>query len=336
MSLSLKRFVAALFLLLPLTAVATPAAPLTFAVIGDYGNNSPDEAAVAALVDSWNPDLILTVGDNNYEVGAAATIDDNIGQYYADYISPYTGSYGPGAATNQFWPSLGNHDWFSLACTGTTCTGPYFDYFTLPGNERYYDFVQGNVHFFAIDSDGNEPDGVDSASAQALWLQSALAAAPEPWKIVYFHHSPYSSSTRPDVAYMRWPFAAWGATAVLYGHEHFYERLKVDDIPYIVTGAGGRPLYNFGVIDPQSIVRYNDDHGALKVTATDTSLTFTYFNESGQQIDTLTVYLQPTAVKEHYIVPQDPLIPLFLLVGLAGIVTLLTVAVTRRPAGASS
>ena len=30
---------------------------------------------------------------------------------------------------------------------------------TLPGNERYYDFVQGPVHFFVIDSDQNEPDG---------------------------------------------------------------------------------------------------------------------------------------------------------------------------------
>src|SRR5262245_17274080 len=57
-----------------------------FAVIGDYGSAGPVEADVAALVKSWNPDFIVTVGDNNYTSGSAATIDANIGQYYHDYI----------------------------------------------------------------------------------------------------------------------------------------------------------------------------------------------------------------------------------------------------------
>src|SRR5829696_6914844 len=33
-----------------------------FAVIGDYGGGGTPEADVAALVHSWNPDLILTLG----------------------------------------------------------------------------------------------------------------------------------------------------------------------------------------------------------------------------------------------------------------------------------
>ena len=37
---------------------------------------------------------------------------------------------------------------------------PYFDYFTLPGNERYYDFTWGPVHLFALDDIDSEPDGV--------------------------------------------------------------------------------------------------------------------------------------------------------------------------------
>ncbi len=85
----------------------------------------------------------MTTGDNNYPDGAAATIDENIGQYYADFIYPYTGSYGTGAASNRFFPSLGNHDWY------TTGAMPYLDYFALPGNERYYRFTRGPVEFFA-------------------------------------------------------------------------------------------------------------------------------------------------------------------------------------------
>jgi tartrate-resistant acid phosphatase type 5 len=38
---------------------------------------------------------------------------------------------------------------------------------------------------------------------------------------------------------MQWPFAAWGATAVLAGHDHDYERLTVGGLPYFVNGLGG-------------------------------------------------------------------------------------------------
>src|SRR5262245_59291227 len=87
------------------------AATIRFAVIGDFGLAGQPEADVANLVKNWNPSFILTIGDNNYELGEASTIDANIGQYYHDYISPYTGSYGSGSASgNRFFPTLGNHD----------------------------------------------------------------------------------------------------------------------------------------------------------------------------------------------------------------------------------
>jgi hypothetical protein len=147
---------------------------IRFAAIGDYGKDGQAEANVANLVKSWNPDFIITTGDNNYPLGAAETIDQNIGQYYHEFISPYVGSYDAGAGSNRFFPSLGNHDWE----TGNTL--PYEDYFTLPGNERYYDFVWGPVHFFVLDSDSREPDGILSTSIQAAWLQTQLANSTSP------------------------------------------------------------------------------------------------------------------------------------------------------------
>lgn len=38
---------------------------------------------------------------------------------------------------------------------------------------------------------------------------------------------------------MRWPFKEWGATAVMSGHAHVYERLEVDNLTYFVNGIGG-------------------------------------------------------------------------------------------------
>ena len=250
-----------------------------FAVIGDYGMDGVAEADVAALVRSWQPDIIITVGDNNYPSGAADTIDANIGKYYHDYIFPYTGTYGSGADQNLFFPTLGNHEWY------TSGAQPYLDYFTLPGNERYFDFVRGPVHFFALDSDENEPDGVNAGSAQAAWLQQGLAASTSPWNIVYFHYPPYSSGTHGSTGWMRWPFAAWGADAVLAGHDHLYERLLVDGIPYFTDGAGGNGLYNFVTVLPQSQFRYNANYGAMLVTASETEMLFEFYNRVGNLID---------------------------------------------------
>src|SRR5687767_5793805 len=157
---------------------------VVFAVIGDYGLNGQNEARVADLVTSWDPDFVITTGDNNYFEGAAATIDENIGKHYCQFIGNYLGKPGQGSLTNRFWPSPGNHDWAS-----PHGLKPYTDYFTLPGNERYYDVAHGLVHLYALDSDLNEPDGATINSLQASWLEGNLAASTACFDLVYFHHA---------------------------------------------------------------------------------------------------------------------------------------------------
>jgi tartrate-resistant acid phosphatase type 5 len=262
------------------TSTPTPVPPTRFAVIGDYGAISAPERDVANLVKSWNPDFIVTVGDNNYPSGSASTIDRAIGQYFHDYIYPYHGEFGEGATENRFFPTLGNHDWL------TKDAQPYLDYFSLPNNERYYDFVWGPVHFFMLDSDSNEPDGVSSSSAQAEWTKAQMASSTSPWDLVVFHHAPYSSGLHGSTTWMRWPFQEWGASAVLSGHDHTYERLEENGIPYFVDGVGGGAIYNFTEVEAGSQVRYNSDYGAILVTADPKSLTFQFINRKGEQIDT--------------------------------------------------
>ncbi len=243
--------------------------------------------AVATLVNSWEPDLIITLGDNNYPHGSEDTIDQNIGQYFHRYIFPYKGEYGEGASVNRFFPSLGNHDWI------TSDAQAYLDYFTLPGNERYYDFVWGPVHFFALNSDSHEPDGIGRSSLQAQWLQARLAASDAPWQVVYFHHPPYSSAHHGSVDWMQWPFAEWGADAVLSGHDHTYERIMHGGIPFFVNGLGGASRYDFNDPISGSAVRYRAKHGAMKVTASDTALVFEFFAIDGTLIDSFTLAAAP-------------------------------------------
>jgi hypothetical protein len=225
-----------------------PSAPPAYvlAVVGDYGTGEPSEAAVAKLVKGWNPAAIVTTGDNVYPHGGAS-YDDAIGAYYADFIGSYKGRYGSGAMQNRFWPSPGNHDW-----AGNEALSGYRGFFTLPegpGGERYYDVAldpDGLAHLYVVDSDPHEPDGIGADSKQAAWLRGALAAnvTKACFHIVAFHHPPYTTQTGhgPALA-LRWPFKEWGADLVVNGHNHHYERLVVDGLPYVVTGTGGAALY---------------------------------------------------------------------------------------------
>jgi len=266
--------------LLPPTPEDTPIPlQLRFAVVGDYGSGKQAEADVAALIKSWEPEIIITTGDNNYPSGKWATIDQNIGQFFHEFIAPYKGSFGEGAQENRFFPTLGNHDW------NVPGAEPYLEYFTLPGNERYYDFIWGPVHFFALDSDSREPDGVGRSSKQATWLQSKLAASTSPWKIVYFHHAPYSSGTHGPVDWMQWPFAEWGADIVFSGHDHTYERIVRDGTLYFVTGLGGMSKYDFEIEIEGSQIRYNDDYGAMLVEADESMVLLKFINRQNVVVD---------------------------------------------------
>jgi hypothetical protein len=258
------------FLLLVFLANFVFAAPTRFALIGDYGSDDTYERMVANFViTNLQPEFIVTLGDNNY--GVATNYDETVGKYYSRYIGNYTGAYGAGSATNQFFPAIGNHDYFDA-----TGYASYTNYFTLPGNERYYDFRKGPVHFFILNSELSEPDGVLSGSTQGLWLSNRLAASRAPWKVVVTHYPPYSSSG--TYTYTRWPYGAWGADIVLSGHSHNYERIEQNQFPYIVNGAGGSSLHPMGTPVAGSQVRIDDKYGAMLAVVDDAQITFEFYS----------------------------------------------------------
>lgn len=259
-----------------------PSEPLTrFVLLGDFGFDNADELAVANLVDAWKPDFIVTLGDNSYPSSTPITIDETIGKYYASYISPYSGKYGPGSATPRFFACLGNHDWDSGSVKA------HEDYFTLPNNERYWDLQKGPFQIYCLDSDTREPDGTASTSVQGAWLKGRLAAATAPFRLVVAHHPPYSSGQHGSQTYMQWPFREWGASAVYAGHDHGYERFDFGQaaIPYVVQGTGGADLRPFAVSQAGSVLRYSEKHGATFVEADSRYATFAAVTFARDRID---------------------------------------------------
>jgi hypothetical protein len=268
-------------------------AEVRFAETSDYGGGA-GEAAVASLIASMNVDFIVTAGDNVQFSGVP--IDQQIGLYYSSYIENYTGAYGTGSAINRFFPTVGNHEYEEAA--GGVNASNYYNYFTLPDNEHYYDYQMGSVHFFSINNTQYEPDGYKSTSTQASWLQAGLAASDSAFNIVLAHYPAYSSgSIHGSQTSAQWPFEAWGATAVISGHDHDYERILRDDngdgksMPYFVAGLGGFGRYDFSTPVDGSQIRYNSDYGAMLIQASDATITFEFWSAAsgGTLIDSYTI-----------------------------------------------
>ena len=271
-------------------------ATLNFAVIGDYGTGSTGERQVADLVKSWNPEFVATLGDNNYPSGAASTIDQMVGKYYQEFIGNYSGKYGPGSADNRFFPALGNHDWRTRLGSPALPT-PYLDYFSLPGNERYYTFSKGPVQFFVLDSgdgsgggnDGFEPDGCSADSIQGNWLKQGLAASDKVWQVVLLHHPPFSSGDHGSTPIMQWPFREWGVDLVMSGHDHHYERIDKEGLTFLVNGLGGASLTTPVSPVDGSQVRLSGQYGALRCSATEQMLKMEMVSVSGKILDTFQI-----------------------------------------------
>ena len=248
-----------------------------FAVVSDFGTDLPeDPEEVAALVAGWSPQFIATTGDN---------IQEDAGEGdYVELVKPLYGAYITGhLASTRFFPALGNHD------LNDASLADYQAFFTLPGNERYYQVRRGFVELFILNSNSSEPAGRSSTSAQAKWLEAMAALSSAPWKIALFHHPPYSSVDGAAVAALQWDFKKLGLDLVLSGHAHVYERLVVNGLTYLVCGLGGAALTSFGTVSPYSQYRYASEHGALKITASCQQLLIEPTNTDGNVIETVTL-----------------------------------------------
>lgn len=268
-----------------------------FAIIGDFGKptNGTAELDVSNLVKSWDDGegsfFIVTVGDNIYL--PTLTYEEAVEPFYGTYVTD-------DLTTNRFWPAIGNHD----RNDPTGGLQAYFDYFHLPNNERYYDFVKGATHFFVLHSalqtlgaTPPEADGLSVTSKQAMWLKAKLALSTAKWRVVVLQDSPYTRHVAdyPGHAIVRWPFQTWGADIVFTGDVHAYERLEVSGFPYINCGTGGTNLDVAFHADPGNVItpfiQFSQlgVYGALKCFATCTTFSVQFIGLDGTVLDSLTL-----------------------------------------------
>jgi regulation of enolase protein 1 (concanavalin A-like superfamily) len=241
------------------TAPVPGTGTVRFIAFGDSGTGSDQQRRLAALMNADTFDLALHTGDVVY--GSASGIGDASFRTFNDWFFLVYERWLRRAA---FFPSLGNHD----SRASTQHGFAYLESFVLPENgasgaypdhaERFYSFDYGPVHFVALDSELAFADSARRA-AQVAWLEADLAATPQPWKVAYFHRTPYTAGGHhgSDLAIREvfTPiFERYGVQLVLAAHEHIYERTVPwpsdrpahERVVYVTTGGGGAPLYPSG------------------------------------------------------------------------------------------
>jgi acid phosphatase type 7 len=276
--------------LAPLTTAAAPGAekPIRFVAWGDSGNGSPAQDAIAKRVSEVPFDFIVLLGDIAYEDGTAKQLEDNFFAVYRDFLR-YVPAY----------PSIGNHE------RHTRKGQPYFDTFVLPHTERYYSWDWGDVHFVAVDTTQRD-------AKQIAWLDADLRATKRPWKIVFGHHPMYTSSVRTAGSHsIRKSFAKVltdnKVDFYLSGHEHHYERFRVANVNYVVSGGGGaRLMYFWGNLKAMAQAAR---HHFLAFEVSATHLEMRVIDINGEEIESVKIEKASPPTEQTPIAPEKQIVP---------------------------
>jgi 3',5'-cyclic AMP phosphodiesterase CpdA len=263
-----------------------------FAVIGDSGEPSSGQTAVARQMASWHMrfpfEFVIMTGDNLY--GRERPRD-----YERKFSIPYKPLIDAGV---KFYASLGNHD-----DDGQT----QYKLFNMNG-QKYYTFKPKNdVRFFALDT-----NYVDQKQLQ--WLDTELGNSGSDWKIVFFHHPLYSSGGTHGSADLQRELLEplllkHGVNVAIAGHEHFYERLKPQKgVAYFILGSSSK--IRRGDLQKSNLTVYGNDseYAFMLVEIDGDEMYFQAINASGKTIDTGSIR-RAGDVKPNQGVTTQPVVP---------------------------
>ncbi len=240
-----------------------------FAVIGDTGTGTEKQHEVGDLMvrtkAAYPFEFVLMMGDNLYKSEKAADYKTKFEDVYRRLLDDKV----------KFYATLGNHD---------ESNQRFYENFNMNG-EEYYRFAKGNAAFYSLNS--NYMD-----KKQLKWLEEQLAKDTSEWKIMFFHHPPYSSGGKhgsdTELREVVEPiFLKYGVNVVFAGHEHFYERIKPQKgIYYFISGAGGK-LRSGDVKDnsPLTEKAYDKDMSFMILEIAGDKMHFQTISRTGETVD---------------------------------------------------
>ena len=273
----------------------------TVVALGDGPAGSTQTAAVANLVHSWNPDMLMYLGDV-YQRGMKD-----------EFMNFYDPLYGADWAKTV--PTIGNHEYKQV-----TDGSGYFWYWNYPKNSPtvagggggWYSLNAAGWHIINLNSNVGMTLS-NPATEQGTWLQSDLAAdkaarppSGKPCTLAFWHAARFSDiSLRKPATSSFWnQLYPYHADVIVNAHSHVYERwtnlsnsggkaTTTNGIPAgiteFVSGTGGNVLaQSWQTNNPNSDFRQNTQWGALKLTLYPNRAHFEYWTaKTGANTSTL-------------------------------------------------
>ncbi|HOD81228.1 MAG: Calcineurin-like phosphoesterase [Planctomycetes bacterium ADurb.Bin126] len=222
----------------PIVPPAPVGRTLRFVALGDSRTQPWFWAAVADAAARHNPQLVIHTGDM-----VSSGKEENA--WEPEFFAPAAGLL----ASTPLYPVIGNHEGKAQL---------YNELFHTPtpdGRGRNWHQTIGPVLLIGIE--GTQDWSAESENIQ--WLESVLAGSKAKFTFLVTHYPPASSSKHGRVESdgqlrektMRHArevivplLERAGATAVIAGHDHCYERSETPGgLTLVTTGGGGAPLY---------------------------------------------------------------------------------------------
>ncbi len=186
--------------------------------------------------------------------------------------------------------AIGNHDYRDSGKQARN----YSEFFDVEPDKAFYVVEAGPVRLFVLNS--NFYLKRIDIEEQVKWLESALAV-PAQWKIVAFHHPPFSNG----IGHLPLPFLSkehlkirtyllplfeqMGVDLVLNGHTHLFERARNNGIEFMTTGAAGGRMGPFGRRNSK-VFFSAQKRTAFWLSADDRHLEVQVLGQSGEVVDT--------------------------------------------------
>ena len=259
-----------------------PMGPVVIAAAGDIscpqgpdGPTTCEDQATSDLLLQLHLNLVLLLGDNQYDHGRLA-----------DYNAYYDPTWGRLKSITK--PAPGNHEYETQGASG------YFTYFGSVAKGGYYSFDIGAWHVLSLDSEIDASPG----SAQYQWAQADLSShGGTTCVLAYWHKARWGSGghfSDPSMTDMWNLLYDNGADLVLSGHNHQYERFAPLDksgnidtargMREFVVGVGGKDFYSFGTPLKGSEKRDNTHYGVLKLVLRTASYDWKFIAAPSQSI----------------------------------------------------
>ncbi len=272
--------------------------PFTFLAFGDSGSGSPEQFLLAQVMFRENPALVLHTGDIGYPHGS-----------FTDLRNNFFAIYSPLLRRAPFFPCPGNHEYESRDAL------PYVLSYTAPAETvpppdrgRYYSFDWGDAHFVSLDTNDPLTLAIQSGGPMLRWLDEDLGRTRKLWRIVYFHHPVWPTTTHEEnlvSALVRQHVEPildrHDVQLVLSGHEHTYQQAAPRrgglfvgaglGTVNIVTGGGGGFLYP--VTPREGLVFAASAYHYLRIRVDGPTLDLRAIDINGQTIDQFTLTTPP-------------------------------------------